>query len=210
MTEMQLRAATCDAGRRLWQLSLGGGAVIAARLSPKRFLVTPLDASVGHLKPDELAVIDTKGAASGDIPVPPESNLIAFAFQQRADAEAIVLGKPAAATSIGLTGDALPDNALPEAANVLGSVPTVPFAMPGSEDGQEALGLYLQDHKAFLLAHNGAMVLGTSVFDAVRRFETLERISQTVLNARQLDGVRSLPNDAFNKLLSDSLKGGFD
>jgi L-fuculose-phosphate aldolase len=209
MTELELRSELCEAGRRLWQKDLIGGAEgnLSVRLSPQRILCTPSGVSKGHLKPNQIVVIDQKGNPVGEGKPSSEIKMHVRAYAERPDCVAIVHAHPPIATAFALAGEEIPDNLLPEAAIVLGSVPIIPFAMPGTYEVPDSLEPYLADHKTFLLSNHGALALGKSVFDALHRMETLERIAQVVFLARQIDRPRPMPDEAFSMLLKSALNG---
>ncbi|MCW5935733.1 MAG: class II aldolase/adducin family protein [Fimbriimonadaceae bacterium] len=212
-SELQLRAAVCEVGRRLWQRGLIGACEgnLSVRLSPQRLLCTPRGTSKGHLKPDDLCVIDLKGQPVGDSPAPSsEIKLHLVAYAVRPDCQAVVHAHPPVATAFTLAGETIPDNLLPEAGYVLGSVADVPFAFPGTEEVPEAIRPYLEDHKTFLLSHHGAVVLGRDIYDAYDRMETLERIATVIKHARELGATRPMPEAAFDRLLEVALSGRLD
>ncbi|MBL8067229.1 MAG: class II aldolase/adducin family protein [Armatimonadetes bacterium] len=213
MNELQLRAAVCEVGRRLWQRNLIGGAEgnLSCRLSPRQILITPSGVSKGHLKPNDLLVIDLKGVlAKGDGKVSSEYRLHTAIYAHRPDCQAVVHAHPPVATGYALAGEDIPDNLLPESAIVLGSVATVPFAMPGTEEVADSLAPLVEDHKTFLLSNHGAAAMGSDIYDAGYRMETLERVATVILHARMLGGVRPLPDKAFDHLLETSLNGSLN
>ncbi|MBS1709989.1 MAG: class II aldolase/adducin family protein [Armatimonadetes bacterium] len=209
MTELELRASVCETGRRLWQHGLVGAAEgnISVRLDAERLLCTPSGASKGHLKPDDIVVIDLHGAVLKGGSPSSEVRMHLAAYAARPDCQAVVHAHPAMATAFALAGEEVPDNWLPEAAYVLGSVASVPFGMPGTDELPDALKPFLEDHKTFLLAHHGAVVLGNSLADAYNRMETLERVCQVIANARAIGVPKPLTNAAFQHLLSVALNG---
>jgi L-fuculose-phosphate aldolase len=210
MNELQLRGALCEVGRRLWQRNLVGGAEgnISCRLSPRQLLITPSGVSKGHLKPNDLVIIDLKGELiKGEGKVSSEFRLHTALYAERPDCQAVVHAHPPVATGFALAGEEIPDNLLPEAGIILGSVATVPFAMPGTEAMGEAIAPLAQDHKTFLLANHGAVTMGRDLYDAAFRMETLERVAAVILYSRALGGSRPLHNDAFDHLLKIGLNG---
>lgn len=209
MTEIELRAQLCEAGRRLWQRGLVGAAEgnLSVRLSPQRILCTPSGVSKGHLKPNELVVIDNHGVPQGDGQPSSEIKMHLRIYSCRKDCQAVVHAHPPVATGFALAGETIPDDLLPEAALVLGSVVTVPFGMPGTNEVPDALERYCEDHKTFLLANHGAVVMGNSVMDALYRMETLERVAQVILHARQVGEPQPMPETAFAKMQKVGLNG---
>lgn len=209
MTEIQLRAAICEVGRRLWQRGLIGSTEgnISARLSPRQILCTPGGAGKGHLKPDDLVVVELNGkVVKGENPSC-EIGLHLAIYHRRKDCEAVVHAHPPVAGGFALAGEEIPDNLMPEAAVQLGSVAVVPFAMPGTPEVPAAIEPLLDDHKSFLLSHHGAVTLGKDLWDAYNRMETLERVATMLLNAKLLGGPRPIPEDAFDYLLAHALNG---
>jgi len=154
MTELQLRATLCEVGRRLWQRGLIGASEgnLSVRLNSKYLLCTPSGASKGHLKPNDLVVIDLKGNPVRDTDARPSSEIKLHlrCYQIRKDCQAVIHAHPQTATGFALAGEEIPDNLMPEAAIVLGSVATVPFAMPGTNEVPDLLEPLLPDHKTFL------------------------------------------------------------
>ncbi len=213
MTELQLRASICEVGRRLWQRGLVGATEgnISCRLTPRQFLCTPSGMSKGHLKPNDIVVIDSNGNPVGDSGSPSsEIKLHLAIFKARKDCNAVIHAHPPIATGFTVAGEDIPDNVLPEAAMVLGSVATVPFAFPGTDEVPNALDPFLEDHKVFLLSHHGAATMGKDLFDAYHRMETLERVAHILMVAKTLDNVRPMPDSAFDRLLATALNGNLD
>lgn len=199
----------CEVGRRLWQRGLVGATEgnLTARLGNDRLLCTPSGLSKGHLKPDDLLVIDLKGKPIGEGKPSSEIKMHLRIYERRPDCMAVVHAHPPIATGLALAGESIPDNLMPEAAEVLGPVALVPFGMPGTDEVPDALDPLLDEHKSFLLSHHGATVMGRDIWDAYHRMETLERIAHIVLVAKLVDQPRPMPADAFKTILATSLTG---
>lgn len=209
MKDLALRAQMCEVGRRLWQRGLIGATEgnISARISPQRILCTPAGLSKGHLKPADLVVLDNHGSVCEGGSPSTEILMHLRMYQRRPDCEAIIHAHPPVATGFALAGEDIPDDVLPESICVLGSVASVPFGLPGTDEVPNAMEPLLEDHKTFLLSHHGAAVMGKDLWDAYNRMETLERVAAIILAARQLGAVRPLPSRAFARL-QGRLNGG--
>lgn len=209
MKDLQIRALMCEIGRRLWQRGLVGATEgnLSARLSSRQILCTPTGISLGHLKPDDLVVIDNHGNPVGEGKPSSEIKLHVRILAKRSDCQAVIHAHPPTATAFALAGEDIPDNLMPEAAYVLGSVPTVPFAMPGTDAVPDAIEPLLEDHKTFLMSHHGAVVMGRDLVDAYNRMETLERIANVILISKQIGGPRPMPDSAFDYMLKVALNG---
>ena len=207
MSELILRVQMCELGRRLWQRGLIGATEgnLSVRLSSRTLLCTPSGLSKGHLKPNDLLEIDMDGEPRGEGRPSSEIKLHLQIYRRRKDCQAVIHAHPPIATGFALSGETIPDNLMPESAVILGSVATVPFAMPGTDEVPNAIDPLLDDHKTFLMSHHGAVVMGASLEDAYNRMETLERIAQVLLISKMLDGPKPMPESAFQAILKSSL-----
>lgn len=202
MDERKIREDMCAVGRRLWERDLIGATEgnLSARLGPDRILCTPSGHSKGHLVPDDLIVVDGKGAPIGGGAPSSEIRLHLGALRERPDCGAVVHAHPPTATAFSVAGVGLPDDLLPEAMYVLGPVATAPFSMPGTEEVADILKPLWRDHKTILLSHHGAAALGRDLWDAAYRMETLERVARVVVTAGLLGSLQPLPADALERL----------
>lgn len=210
--ELALRGKLCEIGRRLWQRGLVGAAEgnLSVRLDPLRLLSTPAGLSKGHLKPDDLVVIDLQGGVLSGPKPSSEIKLHLRIFRDRPDCQAVVHAHPPTATAMTLAGETIPDDLMPEAAVVLGSVALVPFGLPGTDEVPDGIAPFLPDHKTFLLDHHGAVTLGKDLEDAYNRIETLERVATMMLVAQTFGGWKPMPERAFKHYLATALSGRLD
>lgn len=202
----------CEAGRRLWQKDLVGGAEgnLSVRLSSRQILCTPSGVSKGHLRPADLVLIDNHGDSLCGGKPSSEIKLHLAILNHRKDCQAVIHAHPPIATAFALAGEDIPDNLLPESAFVLGSVANLPYCVPGTDELSVAIKPLLDDHKSFLMANHGTVVMGSDLMDAVFRMETLERVARLVMNARLIGKPRELPDREFQRLLKVALHGRLD
>jgi L-fuculose-phosphate aldolase len=107
-------------------------------------------------------------------------------YRERPDVRAVVHAHPPIATAFGVAGRDFMDPILPEVIFHLGSVPLVPFAMPGTPALGDAMSPYLAAHDAFLLASHGATTVGPSLRLAHQRMENLEHAARILHAAEAL------------------------
>lgn len=209
MSELRLRAEMCDLGRRLWQRDLIGGVEgnLSVRLSPQRILCTPTGLSKGHMRPSDLVIIDNHGNPIGEGIASSEIKLHLRIYAKRPDCQAVIHAHPPTATGFALAGETIPDDLLPEAAYVLGSVATAPFGTPGTDEVPDRLEPLLADHKTFLMENHGAVVLGKDLFDAYNRMETLERVARIILVSRLMGKPKPMPAAMFDHVVKVALNG---
>lgn len=159
------------------------------------------------MRPNDLVVIDNRGNVIGEGMPSSENKLHLRILNRRPDCQAVIHAHPPIATGFALAGEEIPDDLLPEAAYVLGSVASAPFGMPGTEELPDTIDGLLEDHKTFLLGHHGAVVMGRDLTDAYNRMETLERIAHVILVARTLGTPKPMPAKVFDHMLAHALHG---
>jgi len=211
MDEQSLRETICEVGRRLYEKDLVGGAEgnVSARLGPNRLIATPSGLCKGHLKPEDMVVIDSKGAPVDGGTPSSEIKMHLRLYERRQDCMAVVHAHPLTATGLALGGYEFPDNLLPEAAYVLGPIAKLPFAMPGTDEVPDGLDPFIEGHKTFLLMNHGAVVMGKDLFDALYRMETLERVSKILLVAEVSGSPQGVPEGHLQVILASGLHGRF-
>jgi L-fuculose-phosphate aldolase len=198
-------------GARLWLKGLvsGNEGNFSVRVGEDRVLATPSGLSKGHLTPDQIVAIDLDGNPVENGTPSTEIRIHLEAYRQRPDCLAVVHAHPPTGIAFTLAGEQVPDDVLPEAAYVLGQVPTVPFGMPGTSELSDQLRPYLAGHKTFLLSHHGALALGKDVYDACYRMECLESVCRAIFMARLLGKVSPMPPDAYRIFGPMATDGGF-
>ena len=193
-----VREAVVRVCRRLWERGLVSGqdGNVSVRLDRERVLVTPTGFSKADVSRDDLVVLTLAGAhVSGDHRASSEIALHLRAYEMRPDVSAVVHAHPPAATALAVAGQSLPDDVLPEVTVLLGSVPLVPYATPGSVDLARRFDPYWAGHDAFLMANHGALALGPNVRVAHQRMETMEHAARVVATARALGRVNELTRE---------------
>ena len=176
--------------RRLYDRGLiaGQDGNVSVRLSTGHILVTPAGLSKVDVTADRLIELTPDGK-----PVTPghsassEVGMHLCIYRARRDVRAVVHAHPPVATAFGVVGRDFMDAVLPEVIFHLGSVPLVPFALPGTPALGDAMAPYLAGHDAFLLASHGATTVGPSLRLAHQRMESLEHAAR-ILHAASMIG----------------------
>ena len=93
---------------------------------------------------------------------------------------------------------------LPEVIYHLGSIPTAPYATPGTPEGADAVRELVKHHDAMLLDHHGSLTLGDTLFTALMRLEWIEQAAKVMLAAHSVTGgfVADLSTERIEKLQS--------
>jgi Ribulose-5-phosphate 4-epimerase and related epimerases and aldolases len=174
---------------------------ISTRIDKKHVLITPTGVSKGFIKASDLIVVDMHGKIiSGKRKPTSEIQMHLQIYKERTDVNSVCHLHPLYATGFAVAGIPLNQDVLSEAVIVLGKVPLVEYGTPGSEELYSKLLLHLRDSDAFLLANHGALTVGTDVFDAYNKMETLEHVAQIVFIAKQLGNLNILNAEHVQKL----------
>jgi len=161
---------------------------VSVRLASGHILVTPAGLSKVDVTAETLVELTPEGRRVTDGLAPSsEVGMHLCIYRARPDVRAVVHAHPPVATAFGVAGRDFMDAVLPEVIFHLGSVPLVPFALPGTPALGDAMAPFLADHDAFLLASHGATTVGPSLRLAHQRMESLEHAAR-ILHAASMIG----------------------
>jgi L-fuculose-phosphate aldolase len=189
--------------RRLWQrgLTAGQDGNISVRYQADRILVTPRGLLKSDLAPEDLVEVGLDGTRlAGSRQASTELDLHLRVYRRRLDCGAVVHAHPPTATAFAVAGEGIPADVLPEVAVLIGEVPLVPYATPGTPALGDAAEPYLDAHDAVLLANHGAVAWGPDLARARIRMESLEHAARILLAARSLGRVIKLTPDQMHDL----------
>jgi len=203
MTELDLRKAICEAGRRMYakNLTVATDGNISAKLGPDRYLCTPSGVSKGFMDPRDILIADGKGRkVAGNGRVTTEFFTHLAAYEERPDVNAVIHAHPPKAIGFTLAGVSLADCVLPEVVYSIGGVPTTSYATPATREGGEVVREHIRNCDALMMDRHGALTVGISVWDALFKMEKIEHAAETLLTARLLGNVRRLEPTEVEKL----------
>lgn len=209
--EAQLRRDICEAGRRMHRQGFAAGSDgnLSVRLDDERILITPSGFSKGYLEPEQIVTIDLEGRllpsyhpARRRLRPSSEMNMHLEAYRQRPDVQAVIHAHPPMGIACTLAGISLDRCVLPEIIYHLGSIPTAPYATPGTPEGAESVRELVRHHDALLLDRHGSLTLGANIFQALMRLEWIEQAAQVTLAASAVRPIPDLPRPAVDRLQS--------
>ena len=181
--ESTLREEIVELGKSLYDRGLtpGSSGNISVRLDDG-WLMTPTNACLGRLHPAHLSHLGPDGKLiSGDAPTK-EAFLHTAMYQERPKADAVVHLHSTHAVAVSCLADVDPTNVLPPITAYyvmrVGTLPLVPFYLPGDRALAEAVRKLAGKHHAVLLANHGPVVAGSSVANAVYAIEELEETAK--------------------------------
>ena len=210
MSEQQLRTDIVEVGRRLYArgYTASNDGNISVRLDDRRLLMTPKSVCKGFMTPEMLCITDLDGRKLvGDRDPSSEMQMHLEVYRQRPDVRAVVHAHPPIATGFAVAGIPLDRAVLAEVVTTLGSVPIAEYATPSTLELPAAVRKYVKAHDGMLLANHGALTLGTDVYAAYYKMETIEHFAHISLVARLLGGERLLSREEVFRL--QGLRGSY-
>lgn len=204
ISEFDARRQIVEVGRRLWQRGYvaANDGNLSVRLTDGRIVVTPTGVSKGFLEAETLVIVNDRGVKLGGRLEPTsEIRLHIFAYARRPDVRAVVHAHPPKATGFSVAGVPLAQCVLPEVVLSLGDVPTAPYATPSTEEVADSIERFIDGYSAMLLKRHGALTLGSDIFEAYWRMETVEHVADIALVAKLLGGASPLSDEEVRKLL---------
>lgn len=203
--EAQARRDILEAGRRMY----AGGYVaandgnISARVGENAVWATPTGVSKGFMAEDMLVKLDLDGnVLAGTYAPSSEVKLHLAVYRADPGLLGVVHAHPPVATAFAAAGIPLDEALLQETAVMLGVVPVVPYACPGTEALAESVSPYVKEYNAVLLEHHGAVTWGDSVMRAYFRLESVEYYAKMMMNSRLMGVTRPMTEEQIDELLS--------
>ncbi len=201
-TEREWREEIVRVCRLMWEKDFvaASDGNVSVRLGPDRFLVTPSGFSKGHLRPDQLLVIDWDVNVIGPLYGPnralrPSSEIILHleAYRRRPDIRSVVHAHPPMAVALSIAGISLAQCILPEVVMTLGLIPTTQYATPASPEGAEVIAGIIEHYDALILQRHGSVTVGESPWKAYLKLEKLEHtalITKTLVELGRLNPMK--------------------
>jgi L-fuculose-phosphate aldolase len=189
MNVEKTKKALVDACHRVYARGFVAGyeGNLSARITVSTILVTPARMCKGDVAADDLITVNRrKRAGTGPRRPTAELDMHLMVYDERPDVGAVVHAHPPTATGFAVAGVPIPEKALPEVIVALGTIPLVPYALPGTPELADSLKRYVKTADAFLLANHGVLTVGRSIEEAYYRMEMVEQVAKSVLTARIL------------------------
>ncbi len=177
----------------------------SVRLADDVVLTTPKGACKGRVQPEDLVLTNINGELlPNSLNGNPSTELAMHltAYNIRPDIKAVVHAHPTCAVGFTVAGVALDQAVLPEVICTLGSIPTASYATPSTKEVSDSIEKYVKEYDVMMMDHHGALCLGSDIWDAFYKLETLEHYAETMLVAHLLGGVKPLSSEQVRKLIA--------
>ena len=192
--------------KKLYEKNLIAGS--DGNVSEKRgnkIIITPSNVNKSEIKSKDLCWIDKNGKnLKGQASSEKYMHLAIYKYQKKA--KAIAHAHPPSAIALSLVKSQwrfLPQ-ALPEMALALGPVPIVPYIRPGTKQLGESLKPFIQNSKALILSHHGAVVWGDNLQEAFLIMEQLEHSCKILCLSESMGRTKVLTQKEISELLKNT------
>jgi len=189
------------------------GGNLSMRVAEDIVLITPTKVPKRDITRDDVCFINMRGetlfAPEGRKPTS-ESPFHLRVFEKRPDLKGIVHAHPPILTGFAIAGgDVLRRPYLPEPVIEVGPMVMVPYAQPGSDALAEAFDDALPRSNGFLMENHGALMTSDDgVLRALDLLEMMECAAQSVLVAKTLGNLKTLPDQDVQDLEDVMLSRG--
>ena len=163
--------------------------------------ITPSGVDYDKTKPENIVIVDLEGnIVDGELKPSIEIHLHLAIYKARRDVNAIVHTHSTYSTSYAIARKEIPATAEDSAQIVGGNVKVTDYCLPGSiELGIEAVKK-LEDRNAVLLANHGLLAAASSLKEALKVAQVVEKAAQSNLFAQLIGGAVELEDEDINAM----------
>jgi len=197
------RELIVESGRRLYQNGFvpGTDGNLSCRTDDRQVLITPSGAAKGHLRPEDIILVDFDGKPISDDGKPSSEIMMhIFVYKNRPDIAACCHAHPPYSTAFSVLGRNLPADVLPEVLLSLGDIPLTDYAPPGTEAVPDSLKPYIHNHQAFILRNHGVLTIGRDMEEAFNRMEMVEHFAKILYIAEGVGEINHLDKAEVERL----------
>ena len=208
--ETEARRDIVEAGRRMYMRGYvcANDGNISARISGDEIVATPSGVSKGFMTKDMLIKLKLAGDGSyetvAESALKPSSEIkMHLAIYRRSlELRAVCHAHPPVAAAFAAAGTALNKAYLQETVMLLGVIPLVGYAPPGSEELARAAAAFSETHHGALLEQHGAVTWGDSVMQALFRMESVEYTATVTMYSKMMGFTRTLEKEKIDALIA--------
>ncbi len=149
--------------------------------------ITPSGIDKGNLTRDDICLVKPDGEVISKHKPSSELPFHKLIYQTRKDARAVLHAHPHALVSFSLLRQAPKTRLLPTTEIVCGKVGLSTYEVPGSVKlGQNIAKVFKQGYDVVMMENHGVVVCGNDLYEAYRKFETMETCARINLQSRIL------------------------
>ena len=175
---------------------------LSIKISNKKIVTTPSGVNKGFIKENDLITVDMTGAKTQGKGKPSsEIKMHLCIYEVREDVNAIIHAHPPYCIALSLAGISLAQCLLPESIFALGTIPTLTYATPTTEDVPLIIEQPIQKHNGVILDRHGTVTVAENIYKAYDRLESMEQVAHITAEARKFGNIEPLSQKEVNKLI---------
>ncbi len=158
--------------------------------------ITPSGVDKGSLLPSDIMCVKYDGRIEGKHKPSSEYPFHRAIYKIRPDLKAVIHAHPPGLVAFSIVRKIPDTNTLSQSKFSCGAVGYAPYALPGSEElGKEIAYEFEKGFDSVIMENHGTVVGGADLDNAFQRFETLESVAITLLNAASLGESKPLSEE---------------
>lgn len=191
--------ALCTAIGRIYRrmLTTPSGGNLSIRDKDGIVWITPSMIDKGSLTPDDIVAVLPDGTLRGKHKPSSEYPFHIAIYKARPELTSVVHAHPVSLVAASIAGKLPHPELLPAALLLCPQTAIAPYALPGSRAlGERIAAVFAQGVDTVFLESHGIVVGGADLESALRRFETIEHLTDIEIAALRLQGTLSVPAPA--------------
>ena len=159
--------------------------------------VTPSAVDKGTLTEKDIVCVKKDGTIIGLHKPSSEFPFHKAIYDVRPDIKAVIHAHPPALVSFSIVRQIPDTNIIPQAKSICGKIGYAPYGLPGSTELGELIAKQFDgtDTMAVIMENHGTVLGGSDMLEAYSRFETLEFVARTIINAKAIGEPKFLTDD---------------
>lgn len=165
---------------------VGTGGNVSVRVAGEEALaITPSGRDYLAMTTDDICVVGFDGGLlEGELAPSVETGMHTAVYRHREDAGCVIHTHQPSVSTLAILGEGIPALFDEQVMNLGIAVEVVPYAVSGSQELLANVAARVDNAcNAFILANHGALVIGTTVEDAVRNVALLEKAAHVYVTA---------------------------
>lgn len=171
---------------------------VSVRVGENRMIITGSGYCKGRLKPKDFSLVSMEGILLNGPKPARDIRMHLAAYRKSPDVNAIAHAHPPVTAGFSMTDWDASQLMLPEALFTLGDIACTRYCSPTTIEVPREVERVLCEKpnaKAILLAGHGALTMGTDIWDAFYKMETLELFLKATLVSKLVGGQRELTEE---------------
>jgi L-fuculose-phosphate aldolase len=158
--------------------------------------ITPSGIDKGTLTVQDICQIKPDGTIIGKHKPSVELPFHRLVYQTRSDIKAVLHAHPRALVSFSLVKQVPEIKIIPSPKLVCGDIGFAPYDLPGSEQlGMKIAKTIKEGYQVVIMENHGVVTCAETLFEAFKKFETLERCAELNIIAKSIGVVHPLTDD---------------